>query len=50
VQFPPPVFTGAKWNQVGKLPAKKQPTKQQQQHQQQPGHHHKKGDGSQGSQ
>jgi len=49
VQFPSPVFTGAKWNQVGKLPAKKQPTKQQQ-HQQQQGHHHKKGDGSQGSQ
>jgi membrane peptidoglycan carboxypeptidase len=47
-QFLSPVFTGAEWNQVGKLPAKKRPTKQQQQQQQQ--HHHKKGDGSQGSQ
>ena len=46
-QFLSPVFTGAKWNQVGNLPAKKQPRKQQQQ---QHDHHHKKDGGSQGSQ
>jgi membrane peptidoglycan carboxypeptidase len=44
-QFPSPVFTGAKWNQVGKLPTKK---KQQQKHQPQPQqnqqqHHHHHG-------
>ena len=44
-QFLSPVFTGATWNQVGKLPAKKRPPTTQQRH-----HHHKWDGGSPGSQ